>query len=795
MIFGWDFLVGGKVFLPLDFVPHFRPWSTLPLPRSPLNNQVISDVAEAGYPFLHFFSSQLKAGDIPFWNPNIFIGLPTAMMSLTNFNFNPLYLLLFRLLSPATAHGAAMLIDLTIIGTFSYLFFRRRGLSDPGALFGALTLMFNGVLMVWLEFMSGDFSYAGMAVSLYCFERSLAERRIRFLLLNGVAIGVLLLAGSIQWVFFLIPLLGLYAGMRTYELYGRDRTMWENLTPLRAYTTALVLGVLLALPTLLHFLEYMPLSQRTEVDFETIRARTGTFHPEMLITLLFPNFFGYQPTGPYFAPGSGRSVYQNYNEMTLYMGLTTVWLAFMAYRVRANRRIVTMNLALIALGLIVAMKLPGLYYLLWKYVPGFNGMQPSRIFAVLPFAFATLAAYGLDGLLRHPPNRREAAGYGVVVAGTAVLAIAAVAALHWYFTSHPTTLHGAVLAKHFRVGNSDFLYPILLMGGGGVALLLFANGTLTTRSLSFTLLALLLVDLIPFGLRLNTRSDRSLLFPPTTGLRYLTQDNESFRILPIGFRYNVFMAADVATVGGYASMFPASYLELLAPMELAETGTRVGERLSSYIEPIGFMAPLLPLLNVKYLVAPNDAALPDGAGSRYQLVHRSDLAVFRANRYLPRAFFVSGYERLPTRADVIARMLRPDFDPSRLAIGERDLPHVDSAGAQTSVGSPTIRLSRPSSDRLNVNVETPGPGVLVVSEQFFPGWEAFVNGERTEIIPVNAVLMGIALPAGAHEVVMRYFPPGIARGAPLALVTALLMMAAAIVDIRKNRPAKPPSTP
>ena len=104
----------------------------------------------------------------------------------------------------------------------------------------------------------------------------------------------------------------------------------------------------------------------------------GTFYPELILTFLFPNLFGYQPGGAYFARGSSTVVYQNYNEMGVYMGVTTLVLVAFAYRVKSYRWTAVFWSSIVALAVIIAMKPPLLYFLMYQYVPGFNAHRARR---------------------------------------------------------------------------------------------------------------------------------------------------------------------------------------------------------------------------------------------------------------------------------------------------------------------------------------------------------------------------------------------------------------------------------
>ena len=779
----------------MDYLQAWRPWRDVLLQTTPINNIVISDVAEGLYPLLHFFSQQLKNGHIPLWNPEIFLGLPTVMIGVWNFVFNPFYLVLFWLFSPATGHGLALLLDLSLIASFSYLFLRERGLGLFPSLFGSLVFTFNGHLMVWLEYMLADFAYAGTAVSLYAFEKSLSERRLRFVLINASVLGILLLCGSIQWVFFLVPLLGLYALFRTIERWNAQQAIWSNTRPLRNYLVPLAAGILIASPNLLYFLEYKELSQRTIRSFAWVITHTATFYPEFLATFVFPNFFGYQPSGSYFARGSSTLVFQNYNELATYMGVATVVLVAFAYRLNTFRWTAIFWSLIVGLALAVAMKTPGLYFLLYQYAPGFDGMQPTRTIILLPPAFAFLSALGMESLLRRPLEVRGADLTWKIIATVIVLLTIALLGTHGYLVRNPKAFGIPALSEHFRIGNPHFLYPLGILALISLGFGLYSKGKLPTHGLCALFVAVLLIDLVPQGLKMNTRVDRSTIYPQTKGLEFLTQDRNLFRILPIGFRYNTFMAFDISTLGGYASMYPASYLELLSAIEAHEApGTILAEHNQNYVEPRTFTSSLLPMLNVKYLLGPSTADLPQAVRNRYELKHRSDIAIFEATRYLPRAYAVHQYEQTTSRSDTITRMLQGDFDPARMAVGEKPLPGLERFpdDVPPSLVSP-VSVSRPNTDRFELDAQMVRPGILVVSEQFFPGWEALVDGTDAELFQVNAVLMGVALPEGPHHVTLRFMPRPFQVGLIFtAFIGGLIVVLLVLDALHATRHTPPP---
>jgi uncharacterized membrane protein YfhO len=76
------------------------------------------------------------------------------------------------------------------------------------------------------------------------------------------------------------------------------------------------------------------------------------------------------------------------------------------------------------------------------------------------------------------------------------------------------------------------------------------------------------------------------------------------------------------------------------------------------------------------------------------------------------------------------------------------------------------------------HVESDGDGYLVGRDSFARGWVAEVDGRRVGVLRANGKHRAVPIPAGSHEVVMRYRPPGLAAGlwaTTLGLAAALLL--------------------
>ena len=114
-------------------------------------------------------------------------------------------------------------------------------------------------------------------------------------------------------------------------------------------------------------------------------------------------------------------------------------------------------------------------------------------------------------------------------------------------------------------------------------------------------------------------------------------------------------------------------------------------------------------------------------------------------------------------------------DPQRVALLE-SAPAVRLDGAGDRAGDRVERLAYDPADGLiRLRTHSGGPRVLVVSENYQSNWSVWVDGQEAEMLRVNYIWKGVALPGGEHEVELRYFSPVLA-GARVAVLLGLVVV-------------------
>jgi hypothetical protein len=77
-------------------------------------------------------------------------------------------------------------------------------------------------------------------------------------------------------------------------------------------------------------------------------------------------------------------------------------------------------------------------------------------------------------------------------------------------------------------------------------------------------------------------------------------------------------------------------------------------------------------------------------------------------------------------------------------------------------------------NKVELRVKSSEPAILVLSELYFPGWNAVVNGRPAEILRADYALRAVAVPAGENSVSFNYRPRSFTVGIAISLISLLL---------------------
>jgi hypothetical protein len=439
------------------------------------------------------------------------------------------------------------------------------------------------------------------------------------------------------------------------------------------------------------------------------------------------------------------------------------------------------------------------YHLVYALVPGTKFFRaPSTILYVVSFATAMLAAFGAERLLAGKLGTRFALGAAVAGAVTALLAVLGVF----------RAIAEGVMVDPSLVVRVDANAPNVVLGGVRVAAVAFAVAAvawmrgqrrLTAQGAGVALVAVVALDLWSVGRHYWMFSDRAdTLYAADAAIDAMTADDQPGRVLALGFQGGGEMARRDPFMGGSALM--AHQVRDV----LGYHGNELG-RYRRLIEATGnagitgnpnFWA----LTNSRYLYT-NLAELPIEGSSRLAGPARnaagSEVHLYRLPGENPYAWVVPLRVKAADE-QTLATVLDPRFDLRRAALFAPEST-VDAQPADAVSALPPVlegvhaRVTRYAAGdiELTIDGEVPAGATLIVSENYYPGWRALVDGQPVEVDRANFVISGVPLPAGARSVHLTFDNDKNATGRMITLAALLVaigwMFAGVFADRRSQR--------
>jgi len=771
-------LFTGDVLLPAGYLHHFAPWQSAAPPPPEHWNALIWDAMAQYYPWRAYAHDALARGIIPLWNPFQFCGTPFVANSQSAVFYPPN--LLFYLLPPARAFAIAAALHLWLAGLFTYLFLRALGRGRFGAALGGVAFAFSGFLAAWLQLPTVLDTAVWLPLALFCVARFFATRRPGYVVGLGLVTGTALLAGHPQMFLYVAGVTALYFAACAVTGAGAGRASPGRLgAALLAAAAAAALALLWGAVQLLPSAELLSFSHRaTAASAQGYSAYLRFAMPwQQLITLVLPEFMGNPAYGTYWGRG-------NFAEYAAYVGALPLALAALALIWRRDRHTVFFA-AVALLALLAALGTP-ISRLLFYAIPGFSSTGgPGRMLFIYSTAIAILAGSGADAAARAlaeaDRGRRfarhlaVAAIVMVVAAGALVLGIAA--SLH---VPAPALLSAPAV---------NLLVALLSLCAGVGALWVASRRQSGSAAALGVLLAASVFELFAFGMGYYRTAPPGSVYPPTELTAYLGDRDGAGRIMPLHQSWglddfpravlppNAAMVYGLRDVQGYDSLYLARYRQVLARVEGRDPSPRANGNmlLGAPCDPA-----LLAVLGVRYVLSETPLDVPGLTRER-----AGEVNLYRVQNSVPRAYMA--------RSAVVASGLLGSLSQLGEAAGGgvvletgEPLPRVaplDSArdGPEpvevppTKEGMVAAMILRDGINR--VRLDAPRAGYLVLSDAYYPGWRAWVEGKPAEICLANGAFRAVRVGPGEHEVEMRFAPTSFRLGLFASMIAAAVGMA------------------
>ena len=730
--------------------------------------------------WLHQYSREhLLAGRLPLWNPYIYCGVPFAANPQASVFYLPSWIHLF--VPVIHAHKWMIALHVFLAGAFMYLLIRRHGPGRVAATVGGLPWMLGGYLAAnaAVGHLTVLFAAAWLPLILYFYDLALATRRRRWVFWTGFVLGIQFIAGEPQSSYYTALLLGVYGLVRTVSNVGAGEKRWN---PMRYWRWAASLAVIALIAALTSAIQLFPTAEMATHSDRS--ANTYTF----ATTLSFPpgGFAGFiipwsNESLLVTAGGSGHVVDLRW-EFAGYVGILPLILAVISLGLRRGSSLRAAKVLLVVSVLLMLGRHTQFYRWLLPVLPGLRTFRiPSRAIVLAVCALSVMSAFGLDWLLQADSNRWRR-GKWRIVAISMLLVFAGLMIVPVVFLDMvKKPLYGQSHAVALTLVDPMVLKPTLCILA--TLAVVVALRWLPRRVAVGCIAGLVALDLlvaapgIPLA-HYSRRTDPSIKRLQVLRDR-LSGNGRPFRVDLSASHTdaNAGMGARVENVNAYWPVALKRFYDYVHVMRRCPPNPRRRHQLldAVYFNPDPFP---LRIMNVR-AASKFDVRL--GTGKDKVWVKKK---VSFATEFMPRAWVVDRAEVLGRQGDTLMRMQQDEFDPARTVILEKP-PRIALAGLGVPPGRATVKVR--DGGGLNIQTETSRDGYLVLSEIFYPGWRATVDGREVALERADYLISALPLPAGSHQVTYRYDPLSLKLGAVCTLLACLAAVGMLVASRRKLR--------
>lgn len=742
---------------------------------------------------------RLRRGELPLWNPHVLAGYPMHADPVQAL-FYPLEWIHLVLPHPL-AIGLSFTLAALIACWGTMRLARVLGADGWGGALAGVAYAIGGLVAGHVGL--GEIPHLqAMGWTPWCVALALESLagRTRSLRWLPLAIALAVLAGHVQYGYQTLVAVAITSVAALAWMTPRPavaRALVSRIAP------AVALGLAIASVSLVPALAYVSHSNRGG-GLDWMASTTGAIHPLELVRMLIPDFFGDAVTSPYWG-GFLKEM------STPYLGIAT--LAVLPWALGPRFRRATLVVAPMAVfGLLTALSAYTPFHR-WVFhlLPGFAFFRmPVRWLHLAMLGVAVAAALGVTALRNRPacrrPPLRDAARAALVP-----VAVAIVGALFFVPVGDAGAERFASFEARVRSQVDSFLgsEPDEAVPGwtaaeparyataraATVRTMLFALATSGAilalgRRPSFVgpaTLVLVAIDLVTSGQRYVSTVPREVLetAPPLAELLASEPGARTLTLLPgtVVPRAPAFEAS----YPGF-NRFSQSYIHRAMVERRRDVGGIFFVVSSRYRALAGVTSSfehetvedgaILDLLGVRWVVAPVEG-WPSERLAEAAFVSRArsgGIRVLENPHAGPRVFVARSVEVVAGPELARARLVAPDLPSSAVVLVASDVEAAALAPASlAALGSPdgTARITEERDERVAIEVDAARPTLLVVADAYDAGWRASVDGGDVPVIRADVALRAVPVPAGRHQVVLRYRPQPLMIGAALSAIAVL----------------------
>lgn len=737
-------IFSGLILLPLDLlVSHSNPW--LYASTILLKNAYMQDSISQMFPWKHLTFTSLLSGTIPLWNPYQFMGMP-FMAGMKALVFYPTNLLFF--LGEQNAWNIHLWLQLFLSLWFCYLFMQSLGVKKLGSLLSAIAFAFSSLMIGVLEFGSEGHVLLWLPLLLFFVKRYIDTKKITYLVGLSLGSAAALFAGQLQYFGYMCFVVVVFAWFEAKKTHAQWKIVAATL--LGILCGAGIAGVQLIPGIELFYHSYRGLGG----GYSTFT--NGLLKPYSFLRLLSPDWFGHPLTG---------DLRGGYIESSGYFGLLPLFFALFSFRYWKKPRICFFA----CMGLFASVfSMNGFAQVFATlHIPIITSGYGGRLFSIALFSGAVLSGFGLQEFINENNRKKLLAvgGFVVIICSCIVLGILG---NRW---NAPYRL---------LISNMKIQLVVLAAFVAGVIGYVFVARKWKYAGIVFcvAVISLTYVDVFRMGYRFLTFSNPKFLYPELPVVSFV----RSYTASTLGRVYgitepeiqSVFRVASPET---YNPLYPMRTARLMQALEDKPDGAQLPEN-KYYLAQNERMKYVMDFLGVSVLVPGkgknaaleywHTAALQNDLKKIYE-DKQSD--VYENTGAYPRFGLFYSVKSGVSDEDALSIIREKSVDFRKTVLIREPIKWSETEGT----GS--VSLTESGINTLTFHIQTDTTAVCYLSDTFFPGWHASIDGKEVPILHANYNFRGVVVPSGTSTLTFWYLPMTVIVGGIISAISILCTLA------------------
>ena len=733
-----------------------------------------------------FWVEEIKNFIFPLWNPYYFNGHP-LFATLQPGVLYP-FSILFLFLPFDWAFNLNIELHFALAGCFTYLLVRAMKASQGAAIISAVGFMLSGYLISVHNLLSTLLSVTWVPLFILCYFSAIKNNRLDHAILSGVVGTFMFLGGGIEVCYLTFAVAFFLTLFPELALESNISLTIRRRLSLFTIFCAVFFG--LSAVQLIPFLELSRLSIRSG-GLSYFEAGIWSLHPFDLVEFFLPDQYGL---------GTDIKKYWNFQNWlkTIYMGGIPFILSIIFIRKWDRRAQGFVLLFFISLGLAMG-KNTLFHHFLYDYLPFFNKLRyPVKFIFMAVLLLSIAAGLGYDyfkkDLKENTPESKNMAQYILTLGFLCVLIFGAIN----LFNEDLITYFKAIgwdppKYNEIEINLFNFKRFLVFISLFCLGLYLYSIPRFRKPFVLTIVITLFALDLFFAHFKFYQKGDFKQTQEIGENEKFLKSDPELFRIFvtPKTRKAEVVIKENWKGLDVRKEKFLMGLLgnqRILDTYGIGVTEQKRWKKLMSLVNtsPAIDSTNLLNMMNVKYVVSTPPITSPD-----FELVHSNNtipkdpekrkefeqsatIKIYENKKALPHAYLVSQCTVIKSEKTYKKVLQSKTFNPEKILLLDEEPKDYSCEEKEVPAIQEPVRIDSYKSNEVELTINARERKLLFLSDSYYPGWKAYINGKKTPIYRANYLFRAIVVESGESQVRFEYDPLSFKLGLAITVLTILM---------------------